>query len=79
MILFMKTHSSTIIILLAVVFSLLIANWRTQNFDYQCEKCGARFNLQPLIAVFSLHMMGKKFVKCPNCGRWCWVSPIPKE
>lgn len=68
-----------ILMVVIVIFAIKMLNWRIRNFDYQCEICGAIFNLPFSLAVMSLHMMGRKYVKCPHCGQWSWVSPIPKE
>lgn len=68
-----------IVIVLGVVFVFMTWSQRTRYFDYQCKNCGAVFNLPFSVAVVSPHMMGRKYVKCPHCGQWSWVSPVPKE
>lgn len=68
-----------IIMVLVAIFALMMINWRARHFDYQCEICGAIFSLPFSAAITSIHMMGRKYVKCPNCGQWCWANPVPKE
>ena len=67
-----------LIVMVIVIFALMMLKWRTRNFDYKCKICGARFELSYLAAIMSMHMMGKRFVKCPHCRQWCWANPIRK-
>jgi DNA-directed RNA polymerase subunit RPC12/RpoP len=67
-----------VIVILLVIIALVMQNWLIRFYDYQCENCGTRFNLPAWQAVFSVHMLGKKYVKCPKCRKWSWVSPISK-
>ena len=71
--------SPLITIVVVVVFAIMAMNWRVRNFDYECETCGARFNLPLSASLISFHMLGRKYVKCPHCGQWSWVNPIPKQ
>ena len=68
-----------LIIGLIVAFAIFMQNWRTRYFDYQCKKCSSTFNLPVWKAVFSAHMMGSKFVRCPKCEKWTWAYPVLKE
>lgn len=62
-----------------VVFLVKMLNWRVRNFNYQCQICGAIFTIPLSVEIISFHIMGRKYVKCPHCGQWSWVTPIPKE
>lgn len=69
------------IIILAIV-AIFVAFWQrrtSSNFDYQCGNCGAIFSLPTWQAVIAPHAMGRKLVKCPNCGSMTWATPVRKE
>jgi DNA-directed RNA polymerase subunit RPC12/RpoP len=63
---------------LIVVFAFFMHNWITRYYDYRCGNCGEKFSLSIWEALFSVHMMGTKYVKCPNCGKWSWAKLTPK-
>ncbi|MHB8127312.1 MAG: FmdB family zinc ribbon protein [Desulfitobacteriaceae bacterium] len=65
--------------LVVIVFAYAIQNLKRKYFDYQCGKCGGIFNQKVREAVFSLQIMGIKFVKCPKCGKRSWVKLVLKE
>lgn len=75
----MNTTASVIIVLILIVFAVVLAGWKSRNFDYQCGRCGARFHLPLSLILTSVHMMGKELVRSPHCGRWSWAGPVPKE
>jgi DNA-directed RNA polymerase subunit RPC12/RpoP len=76
----MPQYAVEIIVIAAVVILVvLLQNWRTANYDYQCGKCGERFSLSTLKAIIALHSMGSKLVRCPKCGKMTWAKPVPKE
>lgn len=68
-----------IILVVALIFAFIMQNWRRRYFDYQCAKCDEKFSLPVWQAVLSIHMLGSKFVKCPQCGKWGWAMLVPKE
>ncbi|SPF53467.1 conserved hypothetical protein [Candidatus Desulfosporosinus infrequens] len=65
-------------IVLLLAFSFIVQNWIARYFEYQCRKCEGKFSLPTWKAILSVHIMGRKYVKCPNCGKWGWVSSMPK-
>ncbi|EGW41991.1 hypothetical protein DOT_0051 [Desulfosporosinus sp. OT] len=67
-----------VLAILLLVVSFVIQNWLTRYFEYQCGKCQGKFDLPILKAILSIPIMGRKYVKCPKCGKWGWVSLIPK-
>jgi len=68
-----------IAVVLTVILVFVMLSWRIHNYDYQCKKCGKKFNLTIWKVALSPHIMGNRYVKCPKCGKWCWAKPIPKE
>ncbi|HEY8910668.1 MAG TPA: hypothetical protein VIM51_10385 [Desulfosporosinus sp.] len=66
------------LIIALLVFSFVVQNWIQRYFEYQCTKCDGKFGLPIGQAIFSIHIMGKKFAKCPICGKWGWANTIPK-
>ena len=69
-----------VVIAAAFLVQFYIQRGVTSRYDYQCGNCGRAFELTPLAASLAPHRMGgRKFVRCPSCGSWSWVSPVPKE
>jgi hypothetical protein len=50
--------------------------WIISNLDYECSNCGGYIYLTPWQAMFSIHSMGRKWVRCPHCGEMTWAVPI---
>ncbi|KHL01396.1 hypothetical protein LK10_16070 [Sinomonas humi] len=67
------------VVVLAFAVSYAIQRKLTSMFDYHCRRCDATFALTPAAAAVAPHSMGKKFGRCPNCGAWSWLEPVPKE
>ena len=67
-----------IAVVLTAILVFVMLSWRIHNYDYQCKKCGEKFNLTIWEVALSPHIMGNRYVKCPKCGKWCWANPIPK-
>ncbi len=61
-----------------IVIAFIWQRWMNRHFDYQCENCRAVFPLPIWQGVFAPHAMGRKLVRCPNCGQMSWVSPVNK-
>ena len=36
---------------------------------YICPDCGTEFKAKPYDLSVTVHMMGKRLAKCPNCGK----------
>jgi DNA-directed RNA polymerase subunit RPC12/RpoP len=67
-----------IVVAIVTVFVAFSQRWMISNFDYQCANCGEIFGLSTLQAMIAPHAMGKKLVKCPNCGKVIWATPVRK-
>jgi predicted RNA-binding Zn-ribbon protein involved in translation (DUF1610 family) len=67
-----------IIVALAVAFVAFWQRWIAGNFDFQCAKCGEVFSLPAWQAMIAPHAMGRKLVKCPNCGEMTWATLVHK-
>jgi DNA-directed RNA polymerase subunit RPC12/RpoP len=68
-----------IIAVIVILLALLIQNWRSKNYDYQCQNCGETFGVPVLKAVFSIHLRGSKLVRCPKCGKLTFATAVPKQ
>jgi hypothetical protein len=70
-----------IIIMTLVVFAFAygIQYLKSRYFDYQCGKCGGIFNPTVWGGVFSLQILGIRYIKCPKCGIRSWMKLILKE
>lgn len=57
----------------------LTANrWLISNEDYLCSNCGGYIYIPPANAMLALHLLGRKWVRCPHCGEMAWAVPIRK-
>ena len=42
-----------------------------------CPNCGRRFvkrNWIVWVLVAPFHWFGKRYTKCPTCGKWSWIK-----
>ena len=67
-----------LVIAAALVVGLSVQGWIARNFEYKCPNCGNRFSLSLFAGALSPHAMGRKWVRCPRCGKRSWVYPVPK-
>lgn len=58
--------------------AMLFLGWMNRSFDYECSQCGSRFSLSFWQAALSPHMMGRKLVRCHECGNWGWATAVRK-
>ena len=70
-----------IILLTLVVIAIAfpVQYFKCRFFDYQCAKCDGTFNPTVWGAVFSPQLLGIRYVKCLNCGKWNWAKLVLKE
>ena len=61
-----------------ILLAMLLMGWINRSFDYECAECGARFSLSFWQAALSPHMMGRKLVRCPECGSRGWAAATRK-
>ena len=73
------TAIPVVIIAAGFVVQFLIQRNRLTRYDYQCGRCGAAFSPAALSLALAPHRFGgSKYLRCPQCGRWCWAEPVPK-
>ena len=75
----MHGFTALVFIAAALIVGLSIQGWIARHFEYECNNCGNRFSLSLLAGVLAPHAMGKKWVRCPRCGRRSWVYPVPRN
>ena len=69
-----------IIIPAGVAASYLVQRARSSRYDYRCGNCGQTFALAPLAGALAPHRFGgQKWFRCPHCGRFSWVTPVPRQ
>ncbi len=69
-----------IVVVGALLVSFLVQKRLSSHYDYRCEGCGHTFSLSPVAMVVAPHRIGgRKWVKCPSCGRLSWVTPVSRE
>jgi DNA-directed RNA polymerase subunit RPC12/RpoP len=68
-----------VIIAAGFVVQFLIQRSVLTRYDYQCGRCGATFSPTALSLALAPHRpVGRKYMRCPRCSRWSWVTPVPK-
>ena len=68
-------------LVMVVAVFILGTLWQSvvnRSSDYACPSCGARFSPSSLGAMLSPHMMGRRLLRCPQCGASGWASRVPK-
>lgn len=73
-----RGYLGLIVVVLVLLFAFLRQRLVGKNVQYQCGKCGEKFDISPAKAVLAPHAMGNKLVRCPRCGEVSWVTPVPK-
>jgi DNA-directed RNA polymerase subunit RPC12/RpoP len=69
-----------IVVVLALAINFLVQQNLTSRYEYQCDRCASTFSLTPLAAAIVPHRLGgAKYVKCPDCGKRSWATPVPKR
>jgi hypothetical protein len=64
---------------IVLVFAYAIQFLKRRYFNYQCGKCGRIFNPRAWGSIFSLQLMGIRYIKCPKCNKRSWVKLVLKE
>jgi DNA-directed RNA polymerase subunit RPC12/RpoP len=68
-----------VIIAIGFVVQFFVQRNVLTRYDYQCGNCGATFSPTALSLALAPHRPGgRKYMRCPQCGRWSWVAPVPK-
>ena len=76
----MSLHYLPYIILpFTLTFAVLIQWVVVRNYSYQCANCGHVFNLSLSQGVFAPQTLGKKRVRCPNCGQVTWAVRVRRD
>ena len=68
-----------LIIPIAIIILIVLKSAMGKSIQYQCENCGQLFHIPPIDGIVAPHSMGRKYVKCPNCGMATWASPVCKN
>ena len=69
---------SAILPVIGLVVLMVLQISKNQRYVYQCDECGEKISLSVWAGALAPHSMGKKWVKCPKCGRMGWATPVPK-
>jgi DNA-directed RNA polymerase subunit RPC12/RpoP len=68
-----------VVIAVGLSIQFLVQRSLLTRYDYQCGNCGTTFSPTALSVTLAPHRFGgSKFMRCPQCGRWSWVAPVPK-
>ena len=74
-----KALIPVVVIAAVLVVQFFVQRYMLTRYDYQCGRCGATFSPTALSLVLAPHRLGgSKYMRCPQCGRYSWVAPVPK-
>jgi len=62
----------------ALGVNYLVQRGRSASHVYECGSCGVRSELSAASLTFAPHSMGRKYTRCPACGRFTWMTPVPR-
>ena len=57
----------------------VLVRWHAQNTAYRCRSCLHEFEISSQKDFISPHGFGRKYLKCPACGRRSWALALSKE
>jgi hypothetical protein len=65
--------------LVAIVMSFFVRRHAESSLPAGDWQCGATFPLSALAGAFAPHRLGgRKWIRCPQCGRFFWAAPLPR-
>lgn len=62
-----------------VIVVLVFAVFRALKTHFVCPKCGGSFKAGVFKYIFTIHLLGKRMVKCPYCGHNELMKPYWDE
>ena len=62
------------IVLIAVELIISYLDYNTSK--YVCNKCGKEYRPTPMRWVSDMHLLTRRHMKCPHCGKWGWHKRI---
>jgi len=69
-----------LVVVAVLLLSHAVNRTLTSRFDYRCGACDELFSLSPWVATIAPHRFGGyKYARCPRCGSFAWMAPVPKE
>jgi DNA-directed RNA polymerase subunit RPC12/RpoP len=54
----------------------LLVRWHAKSTAYRCPACGSEFEISVLTDFASLQLPGRKYLKCPQCGKRSWATVL---
>ena len=55
-------------------------NYFNKRNKFTCPKCGHTFTLTFWKWLMAPHLLDKwRYVKCPECGRRCWMKVVVED
>ena len=61
-----------LVILLVLIFAVI----RSVICHFECPHCGNKFKVSIPKYIFTMHMLNRRLVKCPTCGKSEYLPPI---
>jgi hypothetical protein len=58
---------------------IVLVRWHARNTAYRCPACLHEFEISALRDFISPHGFGRKYLKCPACGKRSWALALAKE
>ena len=57
----------------------LLVRWHAKSTAYRCPACRYEFDISVLTNFASPQLPGKKYLKCPQCGKRNWATVLMKK
>jgi DNA-directed RNA polymerase subunit RPC12/RpoP len=58
---------------------LLLVKWHAANTVYRCQACGNVFSISMMTDAISPHLLDRKYLKCPECGKRSWATVLMRD
>jgi len=63
-------------LIFVILLFLGIAAVRAAICHFECPHCGNKFKISVPKYIFTIHMLNKRLMKCPKCGKSEYLPPI---
>ena len=64
------------VVVIVVIFHAVRIAVKSSSHHFECQKCGASFQVSFFKYFFTAHSFGKCSVTCPKCGRTDFLPPL---
>jgi hypothetical protein len=74
-----RTYTAFIVVLVMAMGYYAYQRGQMSRYFFHCSRCRTSFPLSPLGASLAPQRYGgSKYGRCPGCGEWSWLDPVPR-